>query len=521
MGHGTHPGSAIGGRSRLLSVLTVTVLGALGVVAPAQPVAAEPPPPGVEEGVGHEVPGQTYRDRSGSTDWLGTYVVRDEHVFCVQFAFKAPKTGEEYEPGDELLTKWGDPLAPDVAANISYLLLRHGDTRDADEAAALAHLLHSWTAAPRDGHDDLNPTKGFEEIGYDVELHLSGLPEGAKDAVERLRADAETNRGPWTASVTPPKGEQTIGTAGEWTISVRNARDAGVPDVPITLTLTDAVLDGDEPADPVERANTEASGSTEDSADRFGTGVAEGAEDTEPAAEPVTVTTGKDGTATVRVVPTGQQPKVVATLSAPADRPYVRHPVRNEKTQRVVSTGGERELTAEGVTKARTQPGVVRVAKVDSRTGDGIAGVALRLTGEDRTSPALGQDDQPLLGADGEPTVVITEGADGTVTVENLRTPQEVCVVEVSPPSGYDQAFDPADPPAACGRLEAGDTLVLEVANAPNDVPRTIPAGTAKTMAQSATRSAPSGAALAALGGLALLGSMLVGWVARRRFTGR
>ena len=102
----------------------VALLGTLSlvVVAPAASAA-------VEEGIGHKTtPGQSWGGRDRAYDWLGSYVVNGEHVFCVSFALKAPDSGERYKPGDELLTKWGEPLPDDVAANISYLLLRYGDT---------------------------------------------------------------------------------------------------------------------------------------------------------------------------------------------------------------------------------------------------------------------------------------------------------------------------------------------------------------------------------------------------------
>ncbi|WP_116049927.1 SpaA isopeptide-forming pilin-related protein [Amycolatopsis palatopharyngis] len=510
----THPDVAVRAPRRLVGLLTATLLGALSLVALAQPAAADP-----KEGIGHEVTGQPYRDSGGGTDWLGSYVVNGQQVFCVQFQYKAPDTDEQYEPGDELLTKWGDKLSADVAANISYLLLRYGDTKSADEAAALAHLLHSWTAAPRDGKNDLDPKKGFKEIGYDIDLHFDGLPAKAKEAVERLRSDAEANRGPWTAEITPPEGEQLIGSPAEWTVEVKNAKGAGVPDVPVTLTSSGATLEEKATPEPEEVAKaskdeeaTEAAETTENSEDAQASEAEEKAKTTE-----TTVTTGKDGTASVSLVPNGEKPKLTAALSAPADRPYVQFPVDGE-TQRVVSTGGEQELTAEATTIARTQPGIVQVTKKNSETGAGIAGVSLRLTGKDKTAPAVGQDGAPLADSEGKPVVLKTDDS-GVATIENLRTPQEVCIVEVSAPAGFDQDFDPDNPPSACGQLAPGETLALELANAPNEVPRTIPAGTQPTViASTAGTSGPSTGALAGIGGLALLGTALVGWTARRRF---
>ncbi|KAA9162282.1 hypothetical protein FPZ12_011600 [Amycolatopsis acidicola] len=461
----------------LLGVLAVCLLGALATTTLAAPASAE-----FREQTGRLVtPGQPYGGKPRSGDWLGSYLVNGKQVFCVQFEYKAPDTDEQYQPGDELRTKWGDALEPNIAANISYLLLRYGDTTDADEAAALAHLLHSWTSPARAGHDDLNPANDFRHIAYDAPFHLAKLPAGARTAVQQLTADAEANRGPWTASVTAPKDPQTIGTAAKWTVTVHNAKGNGMADVPVSLKLKDATVKG---------------GSDEAS-----------------------LTTGKDGTATVEVTPTGTEPSATATLAGPADKPYVQAPV-DVDTQRVVSTGGEKQLTAKASVTARTKPGAVHIAKLDAKSGKGISGVALRLTAKDKTSPAKGQSGDSLVGPDGKPAVLTTAGDSGEAAVADLQTPQEICVVEVSPPAGYDDAFNPEDPPSACGTVQPGDTLALTIENSPNEVPTAIPAGadppTAVFRASTTTTTSPLG--IAAVGGLALLGTGLVGFLARRRF---
>ncbi|MEV7044197.1 hypothetical protein [Amycolatopsis sp. NPDC051061] len=439
-----------------------------------------------QEGIGHWIAGQ----EGTGEDWLGSYVVGGQQVFCVSFQLKAPDTDEKYRPGDELLTKWGTKLPADEAANISYLLLRYGGTKDPDEAAALAHLLHSWTAAPRTPAD-LDPALPGAKIAYDAPEHLAHLPASAKAAVERLRTEAETNRGPWTASVTTPKDPQYPGEPAEWTITVKNAKDKGVPDVPVKLTATDATLGDGESA------------------------ATAGSSSPQGAAKGVTLKTGADGTVRVKLTPAGDQPKLKAALSAPADRPYVRVPVDTTK-QRVVSTGGEKELTAQGVV-ALAKPGRVTVTKADANTGKGVGGAVLRLTGKDRTSAALGPDGKPLTGADGKPAVVTTDGATGGVTVENLRAPQAVCVIEASPPPGYTNAYDPQNPPSACGTVQPGETLALTVTNKPNEVPRAIPAGDAPvTQARGAVETSYSTPGLAGLGLLVLLGAGLVGFAARR-----
>ncbi|MFC7612971.1 SpaA isopeptide-forming pilin-related protein [Actinokineospora soli] len=264
-----------------------------------------------------------------------------------------------------------------------------------------------------------------------------------------------------------PTEQQVIGTPDTWTVDVRNARDRGVASVEVKLTLTDAEVDGKTT---------------------------------------LTVSTGADGKpASVEVTPTGPNPKVAISLLSPADRPVVRQAVQVD-TQRVVSTGGEKELTGSKAVEAVTAPGEIAVAKVDQKSGKPLAGVSLRLTGADKKSPAVDQDGEPLVGPDGKPVVLVT-GDDGSAAVENIRTPQEICVVEVAAPPGYDDAFDPKSPPSACGTVEPGDTLALKLANVPNKptVPRTIPAGDDPAAAAMTTGGGPSTGLLAGIGALVAL----------------
>jgi hypothetical protein len=472
------------GRRALTGLVAAALLGGLSVTATPVASAAS------QKGIGYSTPAQDMANHPDPHNWLGSYVVGGQQVFCVSFQLRAPDTDEQYKPGDELLTKWGTKLPADQAADISYLLLRYGDTKKPAEAAALAHLLHSWTAAPRTPAD-LDPSLTAERIGYNADFHLTGLPADAVAAVTRLKAEAEANRGPWTASVTTPKDDQHVGTAGDWTVTVKNAKGKGVPDVSVKLTATAATLGEEKATADAGNASPQA------------------------AAKDVTLKTGADGTVKVSLTPTGDEPALAASLTAPADRPYVRAPV-NTGVQRVVSTGGEKELTAQGVVNV-AKPGAVQVTKVDATSGKGVGGAVLRITGADKTSAALGQDGKPLNGADGKPAVVTTDGKTGGVTVENLRAPQDICVVEVSPPPGYTNAYDPQNPPSACGKIESGKTLALTVSNKPNEVPHAIPAGGAPTvLARGAVETSYSAVGVAGLGLLALLGSALVGFAARR-----
>ena len=277
----------------------------------------------VQQGVGHATtPAQPYLNNPDPSDWLGSYVVGGKQVWCVQFAYLAPDSNEQYRPGEALKTKWGTALPSDVASDISYLLLRYADTKDADEAAALAHLLHSWTAGPQ-SPSQLDPSNDFRHIAYDAPFHLAKLPAGAKAAVDALKADAAANRGPWTAGVTAPD-KQTIGAAADWTISVKNAAGTEVADVPVTVKATDATF---------------------------------------PDADGKQVTTGVVNTTAealaLSVTATGAAPRLDITLDSPAEVPVVQEAVQEAvqvDTQRIVSTGGEKELTATAETAATPPP---------------------------------------------------------------------------------------------------------------------------------------------------------------------
>ncbi|AUS78304.1 hypothetical protein C1701_07910 [Actinoalloteichus sp. AHMU CJ021] len=516
----------------------------------------------VQEGLGHRTAPQPYQGKPNDYDWVGSYVWQGEQVWCVQYSYRAPDTEEEYVDGDQLLTKWGDPLSPEISSNISYLLLRYSGTESDHEASALAHLLHSWTAAPRTPAD-LDPSNGFREIAYDVEFHFDELPPETQEAVEAMKADAEVNRGPWEVSLTAPEGEQVIGQPDSWRVDLLNTAGNGVPDIPVEVTLTDAELADPEVAEPARQilmqdlsVNDELAAdlAAEEATEAAAEGVpADGAADqqTQPLSTttpqptaPVETPEGEDGAEEddsgepepqVRylrtpedggpllfdVVPTGENPSVHVSVQTPADQPRIKVPQDGSDVQRIVTTGGEDTVTAEAAVTARTAPGAVEIAKVDASTGLPVADVQLRITSADKSSPALRQDDSELVGPDGEPLVVTTD-EEGYARLEDLRTPQEICVVEVGVPAGYEEEFDPANPPTACGLVEAGDTLTLTIANKPNPptVPSTIPAGEADLVtASSETVNRISPVTLTSLGLLVLLAAGATGLVWRRRMT--
>ncbi|NUT48593.1 MAG: prealbumin-like fold domain-containing protein [Saccharothrix sp.] len=443
----------------------------------------------VQEGIGYATDAQGYRNKPTNTDWLGSYLWRGQQVWCVQYSLLAPDSSVEYQEGDELLTKGGQRLGDDVAGSISYLLLRYATTASPDEAAALAHLLHTWTAGedPAKGIS-LDPNSDYRHIAYNADFHFQQLGRfgQAQQAVRRMEAEAAANRGPWSAKVSAPTEQQVIGTPGDWVVDITKSDGAQVAGAPVTVELADATLEGGE-------ANAQ-------------------------------LATPTDGKAlSVKVVPTGPNPSVTVKLDSPADRPKVHIPAQ-ENMQRIVTTGGEKKLTANASTTAKTAPGVLKVIKVDYETRKPIAGVTLKITAADGTSAAKRQDDTALTGPEGAPLVLQT-GADGTATVPDLRTPQEICVIEVAPIKGYEEFFDPNAPPKACGTVEPGKMLEPTLENKADKpvVPITIHAGSegAGVVAKAAYTTEVSTGALVGFGGVVLMGAALVGLVARRRATAR
>ncbi|PSL54242.1 hypothetical protein B0I31_107300 [Saccharothrix carnea] len=459
---------------------------AAGLVLLAAPVTAGAQ---AQEGIGYETDPQGYLNKPAGGDWLGSYLWRGQQVWCVQYSLLAPDSSVEYKEGDELLSKGGARLADDVAGSISYLLLRYANTQSADEAAALAHLLHTWTAFEDPARGiSLDPNSDFRHIAYNADFHFQQLGRfgQAQQAVGRLQAEAAANRGPWTAKVSAPDKEQVIGTPDTWVVDITKTDGGQVAGAPVTVELTDATLED-------------------------GTAAGE-------------LTTSTDGKAlAVKVVPTGPNPSFTVKLDSPADRPKVHVPA-NDNMQRIVTTGGEKKLTANASTTAKTPPGVVKVGKTDAETGKAIAGVALKVTAPDGQSPAKRQDDTALTGPEGE-ALVLQTATDGTATVPDLRTPQEVCLIEVAPAKGYEEFFDPNAPPKVCGTVEPGQTLVLALTNKPDKpvVPITIPAGSegAGVVAKAAYTTEVSTGALVGFGGVVLIGATLVGLLVRRRATSR
>lgn len=314
-------------RQRFRAVLTAGLLvAAFGLVGAPSASAT------VQQGIGHATtPAQPYLNNPDTSDWLGSYVVNGKQVFCVQFAYKAPDSDELYQPGETLMNKWGTPLTKEVAADISYILLRYGDTKNPDEAAALAHLLHSWTANPAEG-GRLGADVPFRELAYDAPWHFTKLRATAQHTVQRLATDATANRGPWTTSVVVPTAPQTIGVAGEWGITLKNAAGQGVTKVPVTVNAVDATF-----------------------LDIHGKQVSTGV-----------VTTGAADTLALKVTPTGTSPKIDIKLTAPAEVPVVQLAVE-ANTQRLVSTGGEKVLTATGQTTASPPPTTTTPPQVPSK----------------------------------------------------------------------------------------------------------------------------------------------------------
>lgn len=437
---------------------------------------------GVQQGAGMAV-GPTPGGNAKGT-WLGQYVVGGKNVFCVDYALPAPGSDQPYKPGDALRTKWGTPIPKAQASDISYLLLKYGNTRDNTTAAAVAHLLHSWTAPVVKGHpgDPNDPIfKGHDtqwiqhNLAYDSGYYLSKMSAPLKQKVAEVKQDAAKNRAPWDLKLTPPAQPQ-INKPGTWTLQLTSGAKNPVSDIPISLTASQAQIDG---------------------------------------AKASKVTTDANGTAKVKVTPTGSKPTLKASLNSPNALPRVQKPLNNPNVQKVVLGGGEQNLSK----TFEIQGGGVKVTKTDAESGKGLGGVSLRITGGDKHSPARTFDGGQLLGADKKPAVVQTND-DGLADIDNLAAPQQICVVEAAPAKGYDQNFDAKHPPAACGNIQPGKTLALKLSNKKNKavVPVVIPAGGSapKATASSETITKPSSAGLAAFGGGLLALAGIGGFAARR-----
>lgn len=329
------------GFSRRLAALVTGAAFVAGSALVATPgiAAAE-----ADQGHGYTIhPAQPTQDNPDSYEWVGSYVVNGKQVWCVDYMYKAPDSDEEYEPGDTLQTKWGDPLPADDASQISYMLLRYGDTTDDDRAAALAYWMHTWTAPITDADGTKHPTSGVDDhkkLAYDPDFHKENLPAAAQQAIDDMLTDAKANHGPWTGKVTAPEQDQTIGKQGTWTVQVLNASGEGLADVPVTVTASGATLaKPDEPDQPDGSAQN----------------VDQAAADSGEQDAGVTVTTGEDGTATVLVTPKRQEPKVTASFASPNETPTVKKPLE-ESTQKIVLTGGEKTVTTSTVGSAKPKP---------------------------------------------------------------------------------------------------------------------------------------------------------------------
>lgn len=449
---------------------TLLLAGLIGLASPGTAAAAS------QHDFGVSVPAQPYLHNPDSLDWLGSYVVNGQQSWCIDFALKAPDANEQFTTSQNLMTKWGTPVDATTASEISFLLLRNGNTTSNDVAAALSFLLHSWTAAP-DANHTTSPTNDFHNIAFDAPSHLAQMPASAQAAVTAMRADATANHGPWTTSMSAPS-PLLIGTATNWTVTVLNAAGKGVPGIPVTIAAAGATL-------PNGTANQ-------------------------------VLNTPADGSAlTVAVTPTGPSPKLVATLDSPAATPVVRVPT-DPNAQKVVTTGGVTPITSTATSPAQTPPGNVAITKTDSKNSAPLAGASIELTGADKSSAALQQDGTPLKGADGKPLVVVT-AQNGTATVTGLRTPQTVCMIEVTPPPGFDQSFNANAPPTVCGTVNPGLTLQLALTDVANKIPIHVNAGGPPTITAAAlVTSRPAPGALVGFGGLLVVVAAAGTLLARR-----
>jgi hypothetical protein len=430
-------------RQLFAGVLCASVLAL--VAAPGVATAASTE----KTGAGHTFNGQM----GGKHDlWLGQYIVNGKPVFCVDYALKAPGQDDPVKRGGPVTTKWGGKLPAGQASDMSYLLLKYGTTKNSDIAVAVADLLHTWTAPLIKGKS--YTAKNAKDRAYNAAYYEKQMSSAQKQAVRKLRAEAAKNRAPWQVSLTPPARPQ-LNKAAPWKLKLVSGKGTPVSGIPVKLAAKSATIAGSHDA---------------------------------------TVKTDENGAATAKVLPTGKNPSVTASLHSPNALPHFQLPKDDPKgqVQKVVVGGGEQNLT----TTVQIKPGAVQVSKLDASTNKGIEGVSLRITGNDKKSPAVNFQGKPLLGADKKPAVVQT-GSGGTVSVPDLAAPQEICVVETAAAAGYE--FDENKPASACGSLQPGQTLALKLTNKAKQVivPIHIPAGqsppNAVANAAVVTRPAPLG----------------------------
>lgn len=187
-------------------------------------------------------PAQPYLANPNTTDWLGSYTVGTETAFATEFGMNSPDQAEAVAAPAAVVTKWGTSISPSDSALLAYLLWRYGDTTDADEASALAHIIFSKLSAPQNPAQ-LSPANDFRHIAYDAPFHLAKLPLSSQALVTSMLATSTDVMGPWTIDLTPPSSA-TIGTASDWSLRILGAGGVAVPSVPVQVTVTDATLAG-------------------------------------------------------------------------------------------------------------------------------------------------------------------------------------------------------------------------------------------------------------------------------------
>lgn len=187
-------------------------------------------------------PAQPYLGNPNPSDWIGGYAVDGEQVFSVRYALLAPDNDEPAGATTDLTTKWGTALSAGTSRQISYLLWRYGATTDAVEAAALAHLLHSWTSAPTNP-GQLDPANDAVHIAYDAPFHHAKLPT-AHQAIADLETEAAAYADQWAPTLISPPDAQ-VGVAGTWTFGIRTVTtDTPVPNFPARVEVVGGTLPG-------------------------------------------------------------------------------------------------------------------------------------------------------------------------------------------------------------------------------------------------------------------------------------
>jgi hypothetical protein len=229
-------------------------------------------------------------------EWLGAYEVNGVRSWATSFALGAPDSAA-LTSLVTIATKWQGHLTAAQQAQLSTLLVMHGNAMNDDEAAAVSLLIlddmSSPTAAGHAAGDDTDPSRKVDSIAFDKAYALSKVDATVQTDAAALDTESQLFSGQWTLDIEAPATAK-VGSASNWTVRVVGPDGTtGVPNRPITLTAAHGV---------------------------FANGT-----------KTITATTPGDGTAAmIALTPTGMAPSISAASEAPAAAPTFLQPFNGD-----------------------------------------------------------------------------------------------------------------------------------------------------------------------------------------------